>query len=431
MRKNIIGLGAMAAATLLTAASAQAGGLERGGYNIDLLFDPSDYAIESSATYVNPQRKLNNVRDGDTRSVLGGGDGDLSGRPSNGIGATEGYWVPRIGFKASFGDAVDCMADYSQPWGAHLNQGQNWAGANENIETKIKSSNYATTCSYSFDVGPGKLRVIGGGFYQEVSGFQDRLVYDLPAIGLPYSGIGNLKMKGDGWGWRAGVAYEIEEYALRTSLVYNSAVDLDNIEGTLNLTGLPLGLGGNPYAGRVTPVYGSTSLPDSLELKFQTGVAPGWLVFGSVKWTDWSQLQSLPFCATATRGAVSCVTKNASNPVSGEITSIDLLYRDGWTVSGGVGHKFNDKWSGAASLTWDRGVSTGIGTHTDTWTLGAGVSYAPTENIELRLSGALGVLTSGSSREVVRDGRAYGQRASYDFDNDLVSAISTSLKVKF
>ncbi|WP_440982953.1 OmpP1/FadL family transporter [Shinella sumterensis] len=414
MRKKNFGLGAMTAATLLAATSAQAGGLERGGYNIDLLFDPSDYVIDSSVTYVNPQRKLNNVRD--TNPL----DGTNAGRPSDGVRATEGYWVPRIGFKAGIGEAVDCMFDYSQPWGAHLNQGRNWVGANENIETKIKSNNYATTCSYSFDAGPGKFRIIGGAFYQELSGFQDRLAAEVPAfVG---TGVGHLEMEGDGWGWRAGVAYEIEEYALRTSLVYNSAVKLDDITGILDL---------RQIGQAVIPVYGSTSMPDSVELKFQTGVAPGWLVFGSVKWTDWSQLQSLPFCATATKGAVSCVTRDASNPVSGELTSIDLLYRDGWTISGGVGHKFNEQWSGAASLTWDRGVSTGIGTHTDTWTLGAGVSYTPTENIELRLSGALGLLTSGSSRAIVKDGRAYGQRASYDFDNDLVSAISTSLKVKF
>lgn len=429
MRKNKLGLGAMAAVSLLAATSAHAGGLERGGYNIDLLFDPSDYAAEAAVTYVNPQRKLNNVRDSDTGlNPIGGGN--LNNRPNNGIGATEGYWVPRVGFKASIGDAVNCMADYSEPWGAHLNQGANWAGANENIEIKIDTENYAATCSYSFDVGPGQLRLIGGGFYQEVSGFQERLVADPIGLGLgPLTGVGRLDMKGDGWGWRAGVAYEIEEYALRTSLVYNSAVDLDNLSGTLNLTQLPANV--TAYTGKITPVYGSVSLPDSLEFKFQTGVAPGWLVFGSVKWTDWSQLQSVPFCAKGTGPCVPGLITSPVNPSNPELTSIDLLYRDGWTVSGGVGHKFNDQWSGALSLTWDRGVSTGVGTHTDTWTVGAGVSYAATENIELRLAGALGLLTSGSSGATTRDGRTYGQRASYDFDNDLVTAISTSLKIKF
>lgn len=264
--------------------------------------------------------------------------------------------------------------------------------------------------------------MIGGGFYQEIYGFKDRLVFAMPP-GAPINGVGRLDLEGDGWGWRAGLAYEIEEYALRTSLVYNSAVKHD-ITGTLDLTQVPAPVR-PPITGVSTPVFGSANMPDSVELKIQTGVAPGWLVFGSVKWTDWSQLQSLPFCPTAT-SAIPCVTGSPT-----EATSLDLLYRDGWTVSGGVGHKFTEKLSGLASLTWDRGTSTGIGTQTDTWTLGAGVSYAANENVEFRLGGALGVLTSGSSGPTTRGGRVYGGRASYDFGTDLVTAISTSLKVKF
>jgi long-chain fatty acid transport protein len=417
MKRKNISLGGMAAIALLAATSAEAGGLERGGYNIDLLFDPSDYVFESAVTFVNPQRDMNNVRDNIPL------DGDLSGLPRDGIRDTESYWVPRIGFKAALTDSIDCMADYSQPWGAHINPGRNWAGANDNVETKIESHNYAATCSYSFDMGPGQFRVIGGGFYQEVSGFKDRLVFAMPA-GSPLSGMGRLELEGEGWGWRAGIAYEIEEYALRTSLVYNSAVKLDDITGTMDLRQVP-GAVLPGLAGVNTPVFGSADMPDSLEFKFQTGIAPDWLAFGSIKWTDWSQLQSLPFCPIATRG-VDCRT---SGPT--EVTSLDLLYRDGWTVSGGVGHKFNDKLSGAVSLTWDRGTGTGIGAHTDTWTVGTGLSYAANENVEFRLSGALGILTSGSSGQIVKDGRTFGRRVSYDFDNDLVTAISTSLKIKF
>lgn len=400
-------------AVFLTSTAASAGGLERGGYNIDLLFDPSTYAAEAAATYVNPQRELDNVVDIDTTNTdlatgtFGGGN--LNGRPNSGIGETEGYWVPRIGVKAGIGDSVDCMADYSQPWGAHTNPGSNWAGANDNIETKIESDNYAATCSYKWNMGKGQFRIIGGAFYQEVGGFKERLVQDFSGTPIPLTGVGRLDLEGSGWGWRAGVAYEIPEYALRASLVYNSAVDLNNLDGTIDLTQVGL----TKYN-----VSSFASMPDSLELKMQSGVAPGWLVFGSVKWTDWSQLQ--------------IIQVNPTDPAPGRLpTSLDLLYRDGWTISGGVGHKFNEQWSGAVSLTWDRGTSHGYGNQTDTWTLGTGVSYLPTENVELRLAGAVGLLTSGSSGPQTYNGQPVGKHITYDFGNDIVTAVSTSLKVKF
>ena len=97
----------------------------------------------------------------------------------------------------------------------------------------------------------------------------------------------------------------------------------------------------------------------------------------------------MPFCPKATKGVVACTAGS-------QLTSLDLFYRDGWTVSGGVGHKFNEQWAGAVSLTWDRGTSQGYGAQTDTWTLGAGVSYTPVENVEWRVAGALGVLTAAN-----------------------------------
>ena len=409
MKKTLISKGILAlAASCALTSTALAGGLERGGYNIDLLFDEGRFAAESAVTFVAPQRELNNVTD----KAEGG---SLTGLPTTAEGS-ESYWVPRIGAKAAIGDAADCMFDYSEPWGAHKNPGRNWAGANEDIETKVESRNYAVTCSYRFDAGPGQLRLIGGTFYQEVYGFQERLVQAFPA-GVPLTGVGRLDLEGDGWGWRAGVAYEIPEYAFRASLVYNSEVKLNDITGTLDLTQVNSAIPG------AFGVNGSQNMPDVVELKVQSGIAPGWLAFGSVKWTDWSQFQRIPFyCNVAVSGV--CNTSTA-------VTSLDLGYRDGWTVSGGVGHKFNEQWSGAVSVTWDRGTSQDFGTQTDTWTLGVGAAYAPTKNVEFRVAGALALLTGGSSNTVVIDGQTYGQRANYTFDDDLAAGISTSLKVRF
>jgi long-subunit fatty acid transport protein len=58
---EISALGLIAACAFV--GGAQAGGLERGGYNIDLLFDPGQYVFESGVTYVAPDRSLNNAVD--------------------------------------------------------------------------------------------------------------------------------------------------------------------------------------------------------------------------------------------------------------------------------------------------------------------------------------------------------------------------------
>lgn len=393
-----------------------AGGLERGGYNIDQLFDASQFSIQSGVIYVMPQRKLKNARDVNTSNTTGGGN--LNSRPDH-ADDTENYAIPYLGLKGGVGD-VDCLVDYSEPFGAHTNPGVNWAGANNNVETKIDSHNYGATCSYKFDLGQGQARIIGGAFYQEIEGFQEKLVSTAPlALGLG-TGVGRLDLSDSAWGWRLGVAYEIPEYAMRASLVYNSRVKYDGLTGTVDLTQVPVV---PVYGGRITNVYGEAEAPDSLELKLQSGIAPDWLAFGSVKWTNWSVLQSVSLCPTSTRGTA-CGQSN-------QLTSLDLGYRDGWTLTGGVGHKFNDQWSGAVSLTWDRGTSDGYGAQADVWTLGVGASYSPTENIEWRLAGALGVMTSGSSGTIVKDGVTYGDDATYDYGNDLVAAISTSIKVKF
>src|SRR5438105_3054913 len=122
--KALLGAGCFSLAVIGTAMNpAHAGGLERGGYDIDLLFDPAPFSTEAEATYVMPDRKYKNA--------LGPGGTNL-GLSSTADGA-EGYWVPRIGAKVQVVQGVDCMVDYSQPWGAHTAPGSTWNGAFSNV----------------------------------------------------------------------------------------------------------------------------------------------------------------------------------------------------------------------------------------------------------------------------------------------------------
>jgi long-chain fatty acid transport protein len=56
-----------------------AGGLERSGYNIDLLLSPENFATEATSIYVMPDRKLNNVKDSSPW------DGPVGGGRTNGV----------------------------------------------------------------------------------------------------------------------------------------------------------------------------------------------------------------------------------------------------------------------------------------------------------------------------------------------------------
>lgn len=421
IRSGLKTAGVAVLVTASMASTAMAGGIERAGYNIDQLFDTSRFAVNTTLTYVMPDRTLTNAvatYQHPSAAVRGATNAYLNSLSST-AKETPDYAVFGTSFKLGITDKLDCLLDQSQPWGAHSAPGAGWAGASSNIETEIESFGLSATCSYKFDLGKGNLRIIGGGTWQEISGFKERLVA-LP--GAPFSvgtGVGRLDLSGEGGGFRIGAAYEIPEIALRASLMYYSEVKLDDITGTLDLS---------QVNGAVLPVFGSTALPEVVELKVQSGVAPGWLVFGSVKWVDWSQIQNIPFCVVGTP----VCTYNGTAVPGTSVTSLDLLYQDGWTVSAGVGHKFNDAWSGALQLAWDRGTSTGLGTQTDTWTLSGGVSYTPDERFEFRFGGAVGLLTSGSSGTVTAaNGNVSGNDVSYSFGDDIVTALSASAKIKF
>jgi len=62
--KALLGAGCFSLALIGTTINgAHAGGIERGGYDIDLLFDPAPFTVNTDATYVSPHRKLKNAVD--------------------------------------------------------------------------------------------------------------------------------------------------------------------------------------------------------------------------------------------------------------------------------------------------------------------------------------------------------------------------------
>jgi len=149
--------------------------------------------------------------------------------------------------------------------------------------------------------------------------------------------------------------------------------------------------GGRPRRGPGTRPFGATSAvtrqdttdvdtPQSVQLDFQTGVAPDTLVFGYVRWVDWSDFEVRPSLYADTTAAL-----------LGQSRALVAYQHDTWTYNLGVGRQITEHFAASLSLTWEpsvggemtslgpydgRTVGTFAGTYeTGPWSLTGGVSY--------------------------------------------------------
>ncbi len=390
---------------------AQAGGFSRGEADTDILYEDGTIAGRGGVVYVMPDRAF----------------ATIGGTASDDDAYSENYAIPSFAAKFRVSENFSCAITYTEPFGAASSYGDDaqdadraadiaaallappgfgrlplvpGVGGNAVIESGFDTTELGGTCAVDFNVGPGQLYFLGGGFSQS---FDYTEVKDYGSLNLEDSSA---------FGYRLGAAYEIKEYALRAEVMYRSAVD-HSAEGSftsgaplVNIPGFSIPLGTQFDAN------GTGTLPQSLEFSLQSGIAPGWLAFASVKWTDWSVLQTLNYTIEGLAfGADVDQQKN-------------FFWRDGWTVTGGVGHQFNEKISGALSLTWDRGVGTGADIFSDTWTLGAGAQIKHGPGV-LRIGAAASYLTSGE--QSTADGADFNATA----DGDWAYALSANYRISF
>ena len=341
--KALLGAGCV---SLTIGGVAQAGGFARGTADTDIIFEDGNFNMRSSVTYVSPSRKY-------TKNPM---NPELIGE-----NYADSYAIPSMAVKVKLAENLSCAGTYTQSYGGAAT----WSlpsGPLKKLDEDFTIYEAAATCGVKFDLGRGRLWALGGVYHEDVD-------YNLVAV----KGMLKVNLQDDNWGWRAGLAYEIPEIALRTQLMYRSGVNID-ASGTAVV--IPLG---------TMPATGDTQFPQSVEFKAQTGVAPGWLVYGSVKWTDWSVTKQL----------------NLQVPAIGLENGNDYYWRDGWTVTGGVGHQFNDWLAGTVFASWDRGVSTGWDMTAQSFTVGAGASMKDKMGGELRLGAAVSRLGAASETKYV------------------------------
>ncbi|MEN0088721.1 MAG: outer membrane protein transport protein [Pseudomonadota bacterium] len=397
MMKRTLSKGVLALSiSALTASAAFAGGYGRSAANIDPLFDEGRFSGQASVAVVAPRRNYESIQPVGAPAAISTATLPTNpalvagGAPAVGAGSTtfsKAYTTFGATAAADVVGGLRCAGTYAQPYGADADYGfaQLATGIGTTTSTSLASHEFGLTCGYAFDLGKGKLHVIAGGFgqqveYKEARGF---------GFGSPLGG-GDIELSDMGYGYRVGLGYTIPEIALKTSLVYRSAVN-HQVEGRVRNPVFPT-------AGNTVQAFADVTTPQSLKLSVQSGVAQNVLVFGSVEWTDWSQIQQVQVFAKP--GQLAAVAA----PLNG--VTIDGYFSDGWTVTGGVGYRVNEKLSTSLSLTWDKGVSTGTtaagraganaSAFSDTWTVAAGAQYSFDETFSIRAGLAYSFLSAAS-----------------------------------
>lgn len=304
-----------AAALLISAAPVMSGGIDRSGQFLGPLWEPGNYA-EFSFGHVKPSV------DGNDLAVYGGSaTGDVA----------SSYNQLGMAYKHQFNDNWSAAIILDQPFGADI--------AYPDTGSLMLGGTKATVDGYSL-TGVARFVMPETGFGAHAGIRAKRTEADVTLKGAAYGPVSgyNLDVGSDtSYGWLAGVSWERPDIAARVALTYNSAVDHDFrvTESGPNVD--PDGPGPIP----AMPLLNGTSdltvqTPKSWNLEFQTGVNPQTLVFGSIRWVDWSSFRVDP--------------DQFVNVTGGGLVELE----DTTTYTLGVGRKFTENWSGAASVMFEK-----------------------------------------------------------------------------
>ncbi len=237
----------------------------------------------------------------------------------------EPQWALSGAWKADLSERLSYALIVDQPWGANTQYGPGsfdpaiftYAG------TEAHFDSWQLTGVLAYDVAP-RVKLYAGIRAERVKA--DAAV---PFIaGYDVDGAADW-----GAGWLAGAAYSRPEIGLRVALTYQSAIDHDlPTEEVSAVTG---------------PVASDTALstPQSVALEAQTGVNARTLVFGSVRWVDWSAFEIAPVVYTTLVGA-------------------PLVAYDGdwWTYNAGVARQLTDTLAGSLSVTYEPAIGGSLST---------------------------------------------------------------------
>ena len=344
MKKLVTSVSVIAA----TAGGAFAGGLDRTGQPINALFEDggdNGHYLELSFAHSSPDLSGTGVG----VPILG----PTAGTSYSDVGNS--FWNVGAAIKYQFTEKLSGALIFDQPYGADVEYGGDPA-TTELGGTKAFAETNALTAllRYKFDENWG---VHGGVRIQTAEGEIDLAGTAYGPAGLPWAGGAfgtngyKVELKRDtAYGYVIGGSYEIPEIALRVALTYNSAIthDLETTETK------------NGDAIDTSTSTTEVKTPQSVNLELQTGIAEDTLLFGSVRWVDWSEFRIDP--------------KVFTEAFPGGLVEL----KDTTTYQVGVGRRFNEQWAGSFAVSYeaesDKLVSPLAPTN-GLWAVALGASY--------------------------------------------------------
>lgn len=324
------------AALLASTTLAAAGGVERQGSSPAILFQDGTY-VEFGYTYVDPE--LSGVQAIPAPGAPAGSDsGDIA----------PAYSYASFAYRQDMTDTVSFALIYDQPIGADVNYAPNGGsgylyGTGAGSQAEIRSQALTLAVRYEFSEN---ISVYGGLRAVTANGSVD-------LFNGSGGGAARYQMEADSdyeLGYMIGAAYERPDIALRVALTYYSATDHSFV-------------GTESTAGGTVPSEFSVTIPQQLLLEAQTGVAEGTLVFGSIRWVEWTAFDVTPPVYTT------------SVAVGNSLVDYD---DDVFTYTLGAARVLNDTWTVLGSVTYERsdgGFSGNLGPTDGRTSFGLGARY--------------------------------------------------------
>lgn len=349
------------AALLLSTSTAYAVGLDRSGQDITVIFEDGDYA-ELSFGAIMPD-----VTGTDEAAFGGLGTGNVA----------EDYTRFGLAYKAQITDQISAAVIFDEPYGADISY-----PTTDGVDGSVALGGTAAELNSTAVTGILRYKLnenfsVHGGFRVQT------LDANITLSGLAYGASNGYNVdlgKNSAVGYLAGVAYERPDIALRVALTYFTEVEHEF--PTVD------------FAGASTT---DVTTPQAVNLNFQSGVAANTLVFGSIRWAEYSEVIVAPLGLGGN-----------------SLTDIE----DGYTFTLGVGRQFTEQLAGSFTVGFDTegedDLVSPLSPTNGNYTFTVGGKYDVNDNLAVSAGISYAILgdaraaTAETSRAIFEDNSAVG-----------------------